>query len=117
MPTAIRKFDPALSRSGADCGPGVDPESARVAADLDWLRRQGVRAARYNLSRQPFAFADSHQVQEALAEVRGLAARAFLVPWTEAAGAARLDLPRAGSAALAAAAPRSTADTDAQGVA
>jgi hypothetical protein len=49
------------------CGPSVDPELARFAADLDWLKKQGVVVERYNLSQQPGAFAASTVVKEALA--------------------------------------------------
>lgn len=40
--SAIRIFDPATCCSTGVCGPSVDPRIVRFAADLDWLRTQGV---------------------------------------------------------------------------
>lgn len=50
-------FDPPMCCSSGVCGPGVDPTLARFAADLDWLRRQGVIVERFALSQRPGAFA------------------------------------------------------------
>ena len=58
MSVTIRVFDPAMCCSTGVCGPSVDPELARFAADLDWLKKQGVTVERFNLSQQPAAFAD-----------------------------------------------------------
>ena len=66
MTVTIRVFDPAMCCSTGVCGPGVDPELARFAADLDWLKSQGVVVERYNLSQQPAAFAETPAVKEAL---------------------------------------------------
>lgn len=52
--------------SSGICGPSVDPLLARFAADLDWLKSQGVSVQRFNLSRQPGAFADDAAVTAAL---------------------------------------------------
>jgi Arsenical resistance operon protein ArsD len=65
MPT-VRVFDPPMCCSTGVCGPSVDPELARFSADLDWLKRQGVTVERYNLSKQPGAFADDIAVSVAL---------------------------------------------------
>ena len=43
MSTTIRVFDPAMCCSTGVCGPGVDPELARFASDVDWLQKQGVK--------------------------------------------------------------------------
>lgn len=67
MPVTIRVFDPAMCCSSGVCGPSVDPELARFAADLDWLKKQGVEVQRFNLSQQPAAFAAEPAVKEALA--------------------------------------------------
>jgi hypothetical protein len=48
----IQIFDPAMCCSTGVCGPSVDPELVRFAADLDWLARQGVEVERYNLYNQ-----------------------------------------------------------------
>lgn len=67
MSVTIRVFDPAMCCSTGVCGPSVDPELARFAADVDWLQKQGVAVERFNLSQQPGAFAESSAVKEALA--------------------------------------------------
>ena len=48
------------------CGPGVDPALARVAADLDWIGKQGVMVTRHNLSQEPGAFVSNQIVGVAL---------------------------------------------------
>jgi hypothetical protein len=48
------------------CGPGVDPELARFASDVEWLQKQGVKVERFNLSQQPGAFAETVAVKQAL---------------------------------------------------
>lgn len=66
MSVTIRVFDPAMCCSTGVCGPSVDPELARFAADVDWLQKQGVSVERFNLSQQPAAFAETPAVKEAL---------------------------------------------------
>lgn len=67
---SVRVFDPAMCCSTGICGPSVEPRLARFAADLDWLRSQGVAVERFNLSQQPSAFADDAAVKSAL-ETKG----------------------------------------------
>lgn len=67
---AVRVFDPAMCCSTGVCGPSVDPQLARFAADLDWLKNQGVAVERFNLSQQPGAFAEDAAVKSAL-ETKG----------------------------------------------
>lgn len=67
MSVTIRVFDPAMCCSTGVCGPSVDPELARFAADVAWLAQQGVTVERYNLAQQPGAFASTPAVKEALA--------------------------------------------------
>jgi hypothetical protein len=66
MSTTIRVFDPAMCCSTGVCGPGVDPELARFASDVEWLQKQGVKVERFNLSQQPGAFAETVAVKQAL---------------------------------------------------
>ena len=54
--TEIRVFDPPMCCSTGICGPSVDPNLARFAADLDWLKSQGISVERFNLAQQPAAF-------------------------------------------------------------
>lgn len=68
--TTIRVFDPAMCCSTGVCGPSVDPRLALLAADLDWLRAQGVAIERFNLAQQPAAFAADAAVRAVL-EAKG----------------------------------------------
>lgn len=54
--TSLRVFDPALCCASGVCGTSVDPELARFAVDLEWLKAQGVAVERFNLAHQPGAF-------------------------------------------------------------
>ena len=42
--TKLALYDPPMCCSTGVCGPSVDPVLPRVSADLDWLKRQGVRS-------------------------------------------------------------------------
>lgn len=64
----IQVFDKPMCCSTGICGPEVDQTLVRFAADLDWLRRQGVQVERYNLSQQPHEFAQQDDVRSALQE-------------------------------------------------
>jgi hypothetical protein len=66
MSATLRVFDPAMCCSTGVCGPSVDPQLARFAADVAWLG-QGVTVERFNLAQQPAAFAETPAVKEALA--------------------------------------------------
>ena len=63
---SIRVFDPAMCCSTGICGPAINPQLVRFAADLDWLKGQGVLVERFNLSQQPAAFAEDAAVKAAL---------------------------------------------------
>ena len=64
--TVVHVFDPPMCCSTGVCGPSVDPQLVRFAADLDWLRSRGVTVERFNLSQQPGAFAGDDAVRSAL---------------------------------------------------
>jgi hypothetical protein len=66
--TSVKVFDPAMCCSTGVCGPAVDPELVRFAADLDWLAGEGVSVERFNLSQQPDAFVAHAEVTQALRE-------------------------------------------------
>ena len=63
----VQVFDPPMCCSTGVCGPEVDPTLAHFAADLEWLRSQGIAVERFNLTQAPAAFADNAVVAEALA--------------------------------------------------
>ena len=73
MTPTVQLFDPALCCSTGVCGPDPDPVLAQIAADLDWLRTQGVVVERYNLSQEPAAFARNATVRTRL-QTGGVAA-------------------------------------------
>ncbi|MCE9529494.1 MAG: arsenite efflux transporter metallochaperone ArsD [Planctomycetales bacterium] len=62
----IQVFDKPMCCSTGICGAKVDQTLVRFAADLDWLRRQGVQVERFNLSQQPREFAQQADVRSAL---------------------------------------------------
>ena len=64
----LQVFDPAMCCSTGVCGPAVDLQLVQFAADLDWLKSQGVIVQRHNLSQNPAAFVETGAVQAALAE-------------------------------------------------
>ena len=63
----IEVFDPAMCCPTGVCGPSVDPKLVQFAADLDWLKEQGVAVERYNLAQQPDKFAMCAPVTDAMA--------------------------------------------------
>ncbi len=62
----LQVFDPAMCCSTGVCGPGVDPQLARIAADLEWLKSKGVDVERYNLAQDVAAFTANDEVKRAL---------------------------------------------------
>ncbi|ABI58051.1 arsenite efflux transporter metallochaperone ArsD [Alkalilimnicola ehrlichii MLHE-1] len=64
--TELTVFDPPQCCSTGVCGPSVDPKLSKLAADLDWVKKQGVSVIRYNLSQQPGAFVENATVKDIL---------------------------------------------------
>jgi len=64
----LEVYDPPMCCSSGVCGPSVDQVLPRFAADLKWLEGQGVEVARFNLAKQPGAFAGNEAVKRALEE-------------------------------------------------
>ncbi len=64
----LQIFDPAMCCSTGVCGPDVDTKLVQFAADLDWLKAQGVIVQRHNLSQNPAAFVENEAVKTALTE-------------------------------------------------
>jgi AhpD family alkylhydroperoxidase len=65
--TLVQVFEPPMCCSTGVCGPSVDPALARFAADLEWLKSQGVEVERYNLAQEPRKFAEVPPVKKSLA--------------------------------------------------
>lgn len=64
----LQIFDPAMCCSTGVCGPEVDTKLVQFAADLDWLKSQGIIVQRHNLSQNPAAFVENEPVKAALTE-------------------------------------------------
>jgi len=67
-------FDPAMCCSSGICGAEIDQKLVDFAADLDWLKSEGIEVKRINLSQEPALFAENEQVKTILQEsgVKGL---------------------------------------------
>lgn len=65
----LRVFDPPMCCSTGICGPTVNPVLARFAADLNWIKSQGVQVERLNLVQQPDAFTKDSVVEQMLTKV------------------------------------------------
>lgn len=68
----LQVFDKPMCCSTGICGPKVDPVLPRFAADLAWLREQGVAVERYNLAQQPQAFVAHEDVKAAIQDEHAL---------------------------------------------
>jgi hypothetical protein len=64
----LQMFDMAMCCSTGVCGPEVDTKLVQFAADLAWLKTEGVIVQRYNLSQNPAAFVENEAVKAALTE-------------------------------------------------
>ena len=65
----LQVFDPPMCCSTGVCGPKVDPAVTRFAADVHWLKSQGIRVERFNLAQEPGAFAKNPVVKQSLAKI------------------------------------------------
>ncbi|MBP0603115.1 arsenite efflux transporter metallochaperone ArsD [Aeromonas sanarellii] len=57
--SVIQVFDPALCCASGVCGTEVEPRLVSFAADVAWVRSQGVAIERFNLAQQPMQFAET----------------------------------------------------------
>jgi hypothetical protein len=71
---ALTIYDPALCCPTGICGVEIDQNLVNFAADLDWLKSEGIEVKRINLSQEPALFAENEQVKTILQEsgVEGL---------------------------------------------
>jgi len=77
--TTITVYDPAMCCSTGLCGTDVDQKLVDLAADLDWLKAQGVTVRRFGLSREPAEFAANDTIRQIMQESDGDDLPAFLV--------------------------------------
>jgi arsenite methyltransferase len=64
--STLAVYDPAMCCSTGVCGPDVDPKLVQFAADLDWVKSQGVLVQRHNLAQNPAAFVENELVRTTL---------------------------------------------------
>jgi len=64
--TRLEVYDPAMCCSTGVCGPEVDPRLVRFSADMDWIAKQGIEVARFNIAQEPGAFVGNEVVKAAL---------------------------------------------------
>lgn len=62
----IDVYDPAMCCSTGVCGPEVDPQLVQFAADMKWVKEQGVDVQRHNLGQEPGAFMSNALVRRTL---------------------------------------------------
>ncbi|ULB12465.1 arsenite efflux transporter metallochaperone ArsD (plasmid) [Cereibacter azotoformans] len=80
--TTLTVYDPAMCCSTGICGTEVDQRLVQLAADLDWLKAQGVTVSRFGLSREPAEFAANETIRQIMQESEGDDLPAFLVNGT-----------------------------------
>ena len=59
-------YDPAMCCPTGICGAEIDQHLVTFAADLDWLKSEGIEVKRINLSQEPALFAENEQVKTIL---------------------------------------------------
>lgn len=77
--TTITVYDPPMCCSTGICGAEVDQKLVDLAADLDWLKAQGVSVRRFGLSREPAEFAANDAIRQIMQDSDGDDLPAFLV--------------------------------------
>ena len=60
--TTVTVYDPPMCCSTGICGTDVEQQLITFAADLDWLKSQGVTVRRINLSQEPTAFTMNEEI-------------------------------------------------------
>ncbi|TQM89498.1 arsenite efflux transporter metallochaperone ArsD [Roseinatronobacter monicus] len=77
--TTLTVYDPAMCCSTGICGTDIDQKLITLAADLDWLRAQGVQVQRFGLSREPAEFVVNDQIRDLMQASGGDDLPAFVV--------------------------------------
>ena len=77
--TTLTVYDPAMCCSTGLCGTDVDQKLVDLAADLDWLKAQGVTVQRFGLSREPAEFAANDIIRQIMQESDGDDLPVFMV--------------------------------------
>jgi len=69
--TILSVYDPAMCCSTGICGADVDQRLVDLAADLDWLKAQGVIVRRFGLGREPAEFAANDTIRQIMQASEG----------------------------------------------
>ncbi len=77
--TTITVYDPAMCCSTGICGTDVDQRLVDLAADLDWLKAQGVHIQRFGLCREPAEFAANDTIRQIMQDSEGDDLPVFMV--------------------------------------
>lgn len=64
--TTLTVYDPAMCCSTGICGADVDQRLVNFAADLDWLKSEGIEVRRINISNEPMEFATNPKIKAVL---------------------------------------------------
>ncbi|MEX0970518.1 MAG: arsenite efflux transporter metallochaperone ArsD [Paracoccaceae bacterium] len=80
--TTLTVYDPAMCCSTGICGAEIDQRLVDMAADLDWLKAQGVTVQRFGLSREPVEFAANDTIRQIMQDSEGDDLPVFLVDGT-----------------------------------
>jgi len=72
-------YDPAMCCATGLCGTDVDQRLVDLAADLDWLKAQGVSVQRFGLSREPAEFAANDTIRQIMQDSEGDDLPVFLI--------------------------------------
>lgn len=64
----IEIFDPAMCCPTGLCGPNINPELMRIAAAVEYLRRQGADVKRHNLRDEPQLYVSNQLINQYLQE-------------------------------------------------
>lgn len=62
----LEVFDPPMCCATGICGNSVDPKLVTFAADLEWLKKQGIDVVRHGLSFEPAEFVKNEIVKNTL---------------------------------------------------
>lgn len=77
--TTLTFYDPPMCCSTGICGTDVDQMLVDLAADLDWLKGQGITVRRINLSQEPAEFAANAIIRDLMQASEGDDLPAILV--------------------------------------
>ena len=80
--TILTVYDPAMCCSTGICGTDIEQRLVDLAADLDWLKAQGVTVQRFGLSREPAEFSSNDTIRRIMQESEGDDLPVFLVDGT-----------------------------------